>query len=78
MNGGLLSKIPVIINSMAKPKMELLPGMDIGNKKGAINSIHDINMPLLPISSKNSLKVIPSSGISEEMSFTTLENLLLR
>lgn len=75
--GGLLSVIPILINNTAKPRMELLPGMDIGNKNGDINRMHDKNMPLSPVSSRKSLKVIPSSEIFEEISLITLEKFLV-
>jgi hypothetical protein len=51
------------IKNMARPKGMLLPGMDTGNKKGPVKTIHENNWPPSPIISKNSFKVNPSLGI---------------
>lgn len=58
---------------IAKPNGELLPGIDTGNKKGAIRIKQEIKPPCSPIRSRNSLKLIPSSGICLDMSEIILE-----
>ena len=65
---GLLNPILILNKNMAVPKGILLPGIETGSKNGAVKIIQDIKSPRSPIISRNSSKVIPSSGIFEEIS----------
>ena len=67
MSGCLSRIIPTFINSIASPNGVLLPGIDTGNRKGAIRIRQDSKPPCSPMSSKKSLKFIPSPGISLEI-----------
>lgn len=72
-NTGLSDAIPRLIKNMADPNGMLIPGTDIGSKNGAVSIIHDIKSPRSPIMSRKSFKVIPSSGIFEEISSMIME-----
>ncbi len=61
---------------MANPNGKLLPGIDTGSKKGATSTVHEIKNPCSPMSSKKSLKVMPSEGSSKDILETKSEVLL--
>ena len=75
--GCFLEIIPIFINNIAKPNGKLLPGRDTGKRNGATSTIHEINPPFSPISSKKSLNVIPSVGISKDILETVADALSL-
>jgi hypothetical protein len=64
MSGCLLRIIPRFISNIANPNGKLLPGIDTGNRNGATRTRQDSKPPCSPMSSKKSLKFIPSAGIS--------------
>ena len=65
---GLLKIILRLNKNIADPKGMLIPGIETGNKKGAVKIIHDMKIPRSPIISRNPSNVIPSSGIFVEIS----------
>jgi len=71
--GCLLKIIPTLISTIAKPKGILLPGNETGKRNGATSTIQDNKPPCSPMSSKKSLNVIPSFGISKEILETVSE-----
>jgi len=70
---GLSDSIPRLIRNIADPKGMLIPGIETGSKNGAVKIMQDMNSPRSPIISRNSSKLIPSSGIFEEISSITIE-----
>lgn len=72
-NGWVLVSIAMFMSIMANPNGKLLPGIDTGSKNGATRIKQDIKPPCSPISSKNSLKLTPSSGICSDTPEIILE-----
>ncbi len=71
---GCVFEMKLIFTSIiARPNGTLLPGIDTGNKNGAINIKHDNNPPCSPINVKKSSKLIPFDGISEDIRVMMLE-----
>ena len=75
--GCLLRIIPIFIRIIANPNGVLLPGIETGNRKGATRIRQDSKPPCSPMSSKKSLKVIPSEGISLDILETESDALSL-
>jgi len=77
MSGCLSRIIPTFISNIASPNGELLPGIDTGNRNGATRTRQDSKPPCSPMSSKKSLKFIPSAGISLDILETESDALSL-